>query len=79
MYSRKQILDFTFQEAINHYHFKSIKKEIEEQVLEAGMRTYAKREGFEFTDEEIHSTIVAGIETLNKSGEDFTLKLKKRA
>lgn len=43
------------------------------------MRTYAKREGFEFTDEEIHSTIVAGIETLNKSGEDFTLKLKKRA
>ena len=47
MYSRKQILDFAFQEAINHYHFKSIKKEIEEQVLEAGMRTYAKREGFE--------------------------------
>lgn len=76
MYSRKQILDFAFQEAINQCHVNGMDRELQEHVLETSMKAYAEREGFEFTEEEIHSTIVAGIETLNKSGKDFTLQTK---
>ena len=38
------------------------------------MMGYAAREGYEFTKEEVHATIVAGFETLAKSGKDFTLQ-----
>ena len=76
MYSRKQILDFAFQEALNNGHLNGMDKDLMEDVLATSMRAYAEREGFEFTEEEIHSTIVASIETLNKAGEDFTLQTK---
>ncbi len=76
MYSKKQILDFAFQEALNNCHLNGMDKELMEDVLATSMRAYAEREGFEFTEEEIHSTIVASIETLNKAGEDFTLQTK---
>lgn len=76
MYSRKQILDFAFQEAVSQCHLNGMSKEIAEEVMATAMKAYAEREGFEFTEDEIHSTIVAGIETLNKAGEDFTLQTK---
>lgn len=85
MYSKKQILDFAFREAIDKYRSKNhaVKGpcgssyeagELEEQIVAEFMRSYAEREGFEFSEAEIHSTIVADIETLNKSGEKLTLK-----
>lgn len=76
MYSRKQILDFAFQEAITQCHVNGMDKELQEQVIETSMKAYAEREGFEFTEDEIHSTIIAGIETLKKSGKDFSFQTK---
>ena len=36
--------------------------------------TLPKMDGYEFTKEEVHATIVAGFETLAKSRADFTLQ-----
>lgn len=46
---------------------------LDEQTMADFMRAYAEREGFYFTEAEIHSTIVADVETLNKRGEVLKL------
>ena len=76
MTNKKQLLDYAFEEAVNACHLNGLAPEVAEEVLTTGMNAYAKREGFEFTAEEVHATIVAGLETINKAGEDFTLQTK---
>ncbi len=74
MINKKQLLDYAFDEAIKTMNLNSMNSEIAEEVIATAMLGYAKRNGYEFTNEEIHATIVAGIETLNKSGADFRLQ-----
>lgn len=74
MTNKKQLLDYAFEEAIGTINLNSITKEVAEEAIETAMMGYAAREGYEFTKEEVHATIVVGFETLAKSGKDFTLQ-----
>ena len=74
MTNKKQILDFAFEEAVGTLNLNSITKEVAEEAIATAMIGYAAREGYEFTEEEVHATIVAGFETLAKSRADFTLQ-----
>ena len=74
MTNKKQILDFAFEEAVGTINLNSITKEVAEEAIATAMMGYAAREGYEFTEEEVHATIVAGFETLAKSRADFTLQ-----
>ena len=72
MANKKQILDFAFNEAVNTLNPNSmIDEKLLFAALETAMNGYAAREGYEFTPEEVKATIVAGLETLKKSGVDF--------
>ena len=74
MTNKKQILDYAFDEAVGTINLNSITKEVAEEAIATAMMGYAAREGYEFTKEEVHATIVAGFETLAKSRADFTLQ-----
>lgn len=77
MITKKDFLDYAFESAITAMNFNSLQAmtgDITEDVIATGMKAYAKSQGLTFTDDEIHSTIVAGIDTLNKAGADFTLQ-----
>ena len=72
--NKKQVLDYAFEEAVGTINLNSITKEVAEEAIATAMMGYAAREGYEFTKEEVHATIVAGFETLAKSRADFTLQ-----
>lgn len=74
MTNKKQVLDYAFDEAVGTINLNSITREIAEEAIATAMMGYAAREGYEFTKEEVHATIVAGFETLAKSRADFTLQ-----
>ena len=74
MTNKKQVLDYAFEEAVGTINLNSITKEVAEEANATAMMGYAAREGYEFTKEEVHATIVAGFETLAKSRADFTLQ-----
>ena len=74
MTNKKQVLDYAFEEAVGTINLNSITKEVAEEAIATAMMGYAAREGYEFTKEEVHATIVAGFETLSKSRADFTLQ-----
>ena len=74
MANKKQVLDYAFEEAVGTINLNSITKEGAEEAIATAMMGYAAREGYEFTKEEVHATIVAGFETLAKSRADFTLQ-----
>lgn len=74
MTNKKQVLDYAFEEAVGTINLNSITKEVAEEAIATAMMGYAAREGYEFTKEEVHATIVAGFETLAKSRADFTLQ-----
>ena len=74
MANKKQILDYAFDEAVGTINLNSITREVAEEAIATAMMGYAAREGYEFTKEEVHATIVAGFETLAKSRADFTLQ-----
>ena len=74
MTNKKQVLDYAFEEAVGTINLNSITKEVAEEAIATAMMGYAAREGYEFTKEEAHATIVAGFETLAKSRADFTLQ-----
>ena len=77
MFSRKQFLDFAFEEAINIDPVAGVEdQEIAMERLATAMRAYSDREGCNFTDEEIHSTILAGLETIHKADKDFVVQTK---
>ena len=65
MITKKDFLDYAFESAItsmNYNALQAMKGDIAEEVIAT------------FTDDEIHATIVAGIESLNQAGADFTLQ-----
>ncbi len=72
MITKKDFLDYAFESALTSSNFNSLQPEIAEDVLATGMRAYADDQGISFTDEEIHATVVAGIESLKQAGKDFT-------
>lgn len=77
MITKKDFLDYAFESAITSMNFNALqamKGDIAEEVIATGMQAYAKDQGLTFTDDEIHATIVAGIESLNKAGADFNLQ-----
>ncbi len=77
MITKKDFLDYAFESAITAMNFNALQATeggITEDVIATGMKAYAKNQGLTFTDEEIHSTIVAGVETLNKAGKDFKIQ-----
>ena len=74
MANKKQVLDYAFEEAVGTINLNSITKEVAEEAIATAMMGYAAREGYDFTKEEVHATIVACCETLAKSRADFTLQ-----
>lgn len=74
MYSKKFILDIAFRDAIEKCQKKGMAESLNEAAIADFVRAYAKREGFFFTEAEIHSTIIADVETMNNSGEKLHLK-----
>ena len=60
MTNKKQLLDYAFEEAIGTINLNSITKEVAEEAIATAMMGYAAREGYDFTKEEVHATIVAG-------------------
>lgn len=74
MANKKQILDFAFNEAVSTLNLNSLTKEVAEEAITTAMFGYAAREGYEFTKEEVKATIVAGLDTLAKSGDDFRIQ-----
>ncbi len=74
MYSKKNFLDFAFEEAITSVNISSIPEEAIMDTLITGMHAYADRVGQTFTEEEMKATIIAGLETLKKAGTDFSFQ-----
>ena len=74
MITKKDFLDYAFESAITSVNVNSVPEDITEEVIATGMKAYAKDQGIEFTDEEIHATIVAGVEELKKAGKDFKIQ-----
>ena len=74
MTNKKQLLDYAFSEAISTLNLNSLTEEVAHEAIATAMFGYAKREGYEFTKEEVNATIVAGLDALEKSRADFTLQ-----
>lgn len=66
--TKKQLLDFAFEEALNKMNAAVLDADIVENFITTAMMGYAENNGYEFTKEEVHATIVAGLEELAKSG-----------
>lgn len=71
MITKKDFLDYAFESALTSVNFNAMQDEIAEEVIATGMKAYAADQGITFTDEEIHATIVAGIESMKSAGADF--------
>lgn len=71
MITKKDFLDYAFESALTSVNFNAMQEDIAEDVIATGMKAYAADQGISFTDEEIHATIVAGIEFLKNAGSDY--------
>ena len=71
MFSKKQLLDFAFQEALSSCNLGDATRETAIEVLATAMKGYSVRENVPFTDEEIMATIIAGIETMKEGSSKF--------
>lgn len=71
MFSKKQLLDFAFQEALTSCNLGDATRETAIEVLATAMKGYSVRENVPFTDEEIMATIIAGIETMKEGTSKF--------
>lgn len=74
MITKKDFLDYAFESALTSMNFNAMQDEIAEDVIATGMKAYAADQGLTFTDEEIHATIVAGIESMKAAGSDFKIQ-----
>ena len=68
--NKKQLLDFAFEEAVGKMNAAVIDADLVEKFIETAMMGYAENNGYEFEEEEVHATIVAGLEELAKSGKN---------
>lgn len=76
MFNKTDLLRFAFEEATNAVNVNSVDEKIAESVIKTGMRAYAHREGFEFSEREIKETIREGLGTLKEAGADFRFQTK---
>ena len=67
----KKYLDFAFETAADTIDIGAFKPEEALQFIVTGMKAYAKRNGYEFTDEEILERAKAGIKELGHAEADF--------
>ncbi|MBR6473041.1 MAG: hypothetical protein IKS99_04860 [Firmicutes bacterium] len=67
----KKYLDFAFETAADTIDVGAFKPEEALQFVITGMKAYAKRNGYEFTDEEIRERAERGIKELSHAGADF--------
>lgn len=75
--SKKEMLDKAFRDAVTVVDVNAFEGEgIIEEILATSMKAYAEKENVEFTDEEIHATIVAGLESFKAAGKDFSYQNK---
>ena len=74
MTNKKQLLDFAFEEAIRTLNVFTLENTLLKDAIFTSMMGYADRNGYEFTAEEAKATIVAGLETIKKSGADFRIQ-----
>lgn len=74
MTNKKQILDFAFEDAVQTTHINNMDANLVVDYIKTAMFGYAEHNGYEFTEEEVMATIVAGLESLKKSGKDFTIQ-----
>ena len=74
MTNKKQILDFAFEEALQTMNINNMDAALVNDYLKTAMLGYAERNGYEFAEEDVRATIVAGLETLKKSAEDFKIQ-----
>ena len=75
--SKKELLDKAFNEAVTEVNVNAMETDnITEEVLATSMRAFAEREKVDFTEDEIKATIIAGLETMNEVGKDFTYQTK---
>ncbi len=68
MTNKKQLLDYAFEEAVKKMNAAVLDAALVEGFIETAMFGYAEANGYDFTKEEVHATIVAGLEELAKSG-----------
>ena len=74
MANKKELLDNAFNEAISTVPYNGLDPKTAEEMISEAMRNIAKRDYHDFTEDEIHATIVAGFETLKEAGQDFKIQ-----
>lgn len=74
MTNKKQLLDYAFEEAVRTLNVFTLENTLLKDAIFTSMKGYADRNGYEFADEDIKATIVAGLDTLKKSGADFRIQ-----
>ena len=74
MTNKKQLLDYAFEEAVRTLNVFTLENTLLKDAIFTSMKGYADRKGYEFADEDIKATIVAGLDTLKKSGADFRIQ-----
>ncbi len=67
----KKYLDFAFETAADTIDVGAFKPEEALQFIITGMKAYAKRNGYEFTEEEIKARALKGIKELGHAEADF--------
>lgn len=67
----QKYLDFAFETAADTIDVGAFKPEEALQFIITGMKAYAKRNGYEFTDEEIRERAIRGIKELGHAEADF--------
>ena len=67
----KKYLDFAFETAVDTIDVGAFSKEDALKMVITGMKAYGKRNGFEFSDEDIKARALAGLKELGHAEADF--------
>ena len=70
----KKYLDFAFETAVDTIDVGAFKHEDALKMVITGMKAFIKRNGFEFSDEEIQKRAEEGLKTLEVANADFDPK-----
>ena len=70
----KKYLDFAFETAVDTIDVGAFKHDDALSIIITGMKAFIKRNGFEFTDEQIRERAVAGLKELEVADADFDSK-----
>ena len=70
----KKYLDFAFEAAVDTIDVGAFKKEDALAIIVTGMKAFVKRNGYDFTDEQIQERAAQGIRELDVANADFDPK-----